>query len=73
MAYTVKGLINTSLDDCRISLQLINNMTLLMDLLTECIKTGQVSRAQVVQRRINKLQAATDPITPWPFCGKNNT
>lgn len=56
-ARRIGKLLNTSVDDCRISLQSENDPQLLCDLLIECSNRGEgnTSREQVVRRRIAKL------------------
>lgn len=52
----VKGLLNTSVDDCKISLSGYTDPALLCDLLIACSKgAGHKSREQAVRQRISKL------------------
>jgi len=51
----ISKLINTSVDDCRISLGNYSDPTLLCDLLIECHEFGHSSREQIVRRRIAQL------------------
>lgn len=51
----ISGLIHTSVDDCRISLNGYTDPTLLCDLLIKCNSMGHMSREQVVRQRISKL------------------
>lgn len=54
-AKRVSGLMNTSVDDSRSSLDSETCPALLCDLLIECHKMKHHSREQVVRRRISKL------------------
>jgi hypothetical protein len=51
----VNKLINTSVEDCRISLQNYHDPHMLMDLLIVCARMGHVSRAHIVRQRIASL------------------
>ena len=53
----VSSLVNTSVDDCRISLSHSHcqNTALLCDLLIECHARGEVSREKIVRRVISKF------------------
>lgn len=51
----MQNLLHTSVQDCESSIQHHNDPTLLMDLLIECHARGQLTREQVVRRRIAKL------------------
>jgi hypothetical protein len=53
--FTICGLISTSVDDCRSSLQLIGDMPFLLELLASC---EHHTRAQVVRRRIRQIEKA---------------
>lgn len=54
--HTVTALINTSLDDCKISLGHVTDLTLLRNLYIECDKLGLQSRAKLATRRIKQLK-----------------
>jgi len=58
----ISGLIHTSVDDCRISLEGYTDPTFLCDLLIECKRRGHTSREQAVRRRISKLIKAKERI-----------
>ncbi len=51
----IPGLIHTSVEDCRQSLESCHDPKLLCDLLIECNRMKHTSREQVVRRRISKL------------------
>lgn len=51
----VNGLIYTSVQDCKTSLDHRTDPALLCDLLVECNRIGHKSREQVVRRRISRL------------------
>lgn len=51
----ISKLINTSVDDCRISLGNYSDPTLLCDLLIKCHAMNHGSREQAVRRRIAQL------------------
>ena len=55
-AYTVKGLMMTSVDDCRVSLGFVTDLTLLRQLVIECHQQGHTSRAKIAERRIRQLK-----------------
>ena len=57
MGYTVKGLINTSVDDCKVTLNHIADLDLLTELHAQCLALGQPSRLRVVAARIRKIKA----------------
>jgi hypothetical protein len=56
MPRTVESLLNTSVDDCKSSLEFITDLTLLRRLYVRCIETGHKTRAKYVNARINKLK-----------------
>ena len=56
MAYTVESLMNTSVDDCIISLSSVNDIAMLKDLHAKCLTSGHKTRAHYVKRRIKKLE-----------------
>lgn len=56
MVHTVEALMNTSVDDCKISLGYITDLTLLRRLYVRCLETGHKSRAKIVNSRIKKLK-----------------
>ena len=58
MAHTVSGLLNTSVDDCMVTMQHITDIQLLRELLAECDRTGHKTRSQIVSRRIKQLGGA---------------
>ncbi len=62
----ISGLLNTSVDDCRISIQSDNDLPMLEHLLTECHARQNTSRAQIVKRRINKIitERKLPPLSP---------
>lgn len=56
MEAQIRRLIYTSVDDCRVSLDHIQDLPLLQEVLTRLQGVdGQVSRRQVVERRIRQL------------------
>jgi hypothetical protein len=64
---TVNNLIHTSVEDCKTSLNFIDDLDLLRALLAECEKRGHTSRAKVVAARIRKVErererAKTEPL-----------
>lgn len=56
MAHTVEGLMNTSVEDCKIDVGNITDLTLLRRLYVKCLETGHKSRAKIVNTRIKKLK-----------------
>jgi len=58
MAYTVRTLISTSVDDCKCSLQSVTDLQLLQELLQECKRIGHITREKHVARRIKQLEVA---------------
>jgi hypothetical protein len=54
-AKKVSELMNTSIEDCRITLQGYHDSGLLCDLLIQCNRACHESREQVVRRRIAAL------------------
>jgi len=56
MSYTVDNYLNTSVDDCKSSLQHCTDMDLLKELLVECIKRGHTTREKYVRSRITQLE-----------------
>lgn len=56
MAYTVEGLINTSVEDCKTTLTYIDDLDLLTALHAQCLALGQPSRLRVVAARIRKIK-----------------
>lgn len=53
------ALIMTSVDDCRVSIGHINDLPFLEGLLVQVRMIGHVSRARVIERRINALRKAS--------------
>ncbi|MGE4545816.1 MAG: hypothetical protein AB7D06_17125 [Pedobacter sp.] len=53
---TISCLISTSVDDCRSSLQIIDNIPFLLELLARCERCEHHTRAQVVRRRIRQIE-----------------
>lgn len=54
---TVNGLVNTSADDCKISLLYVTDLELLREALAECHRTGgNKTKAGHIQRRIRQLE-----------------
>jgi hypothetical protein len=58
MAYTAKGLLNTSVADCIVDLPRVIDIAVLKELLVGCQARGQKTRAHYVKRRIKKLEEA---------------
>lgn len=58
MAYTIQNLMNTSVDDCKCSLQSVTDIILLQELLSECKRIGHITREKHVARRIKQLEVA---------------
>jgi len=56
MANTVQGLLNTSVDDCKISLQHVTDLNLLRELLLKCEEREHKTRAGYVRQRIKQLE-----------------
>lgn len=54
-AQAITRLMNTSVDDCKSSLEHYHDPGLLCDLLLACYSIGQKSREQVIRRRISRL------------------
>lgn len=70
MAHTVKGLLNTSADDCKASLNFITDVALLRQALATAQEQGQKTKAAHIARRIKQLGgAAVADLKPCPFCG----
>lgn len=55
MGYGIKSLINTSVDDCKISIGHVSDVGMLLELLAECNRIGHKTRARHVSRRIKQL------------------
>lgn len=56
MGYTVNGLINTSVEDCKSTLAHIDDLDLLTALHAQCLALGQPSRLRIVAARIRQLK-----------------
>jgi hypothetical protein len=56
MARTAEGLLNTSVDDCRIDLPTVTDLGLLRRLLVLCQQNGHASRYKLVAARIKQLK-----------------
>lgn len=56
MAYTIRGLMNTSVEDCKTSLQSVDDIGLLRSLLAECYAAGHKSRGKAVERRLKQVR-----------------
>ena len=58
MAQSVNSLVNTSADDCKISLQYYTDINLLREALTACKTGGHKTKAAHIARRIKQLEEA---------------
>lgn len=56
--YSVASLLNTSVDDCKITVQHITDIDLLRETLESCQSSGHKTRAQIIWRRIRQLEVA---------------
>lgn len=67
---TVNSLLNTSADDCKISLMYVTDVPLLLKALATAQEQGQKTKAQHIDRRIKQLGGAEmADLKPCPFCG----
>lgn len=57
--YTIGRLLCTSVEDCRGTLQYIDDIPFLRALQAECERCEHKTRAQVVRRRIRQLEKAS--------------
>ncbi|MEW6427299.1 MAG: hypothetical protein AB1568_04605 [Thermodesulfobacteriota bacterium] len=53
---TVEQYLNTSVDDCDVSIRFIPDVNFLRRLLAECERLGHKTRAVVVRRQIRRLE-----------------
>lgn len=58
MAQSVNSLVNTSADDCKISLRFYTDINLLREALLACETYGQKTKAKHIARRIKQLEEA---------------
>lgn len=58
MCITIENLVNTSVADCRSTLQIIDDMPFLLALQAECERLEHTTRAQFVRWRIRQLEKA---------------
>lgn len=56
----IENYLNTSVDDCRTSLNFISDLEFLRQLLEACEQRGHTSRARVVRSRIRKVERCLD-------------
>lgn len=70
MATTVNSLLNTSADDCKISLAFVTDVALLRQALAAAEERGEKTKTKHIAHRIKQLGGATlADFKPCPFCG----
>lgn len=55
---TVNGLINTSADDCKISLRFVTDLDLLRQVLQKATEFNQVTKIKHISSRIRQIERA---------------
>jgi hypothetical protein len=53
---SVKGLCNTSADDCKISLRYVTDLGMLKEALATCIEQKQITKIKHIKCRIKQLE-----------------
>ena len=56
MAYTVESLISTSVDDCKVTMGFITDLTLLRRFYVVSLERGYKSKAKLANARIKQLK-----------------